>query len=156
MSGYVKDGTCGSCSYYEYQGDNTRGYCSYYRSYYYPDDSCSHWERESQVYSGGGCFLTAACCTFKGLPDDCQELQKLRGFRDTYLMRQEYGPELIKLYYADAPSIVKKIDISEEREKIYEYIYEEIKEIIRCIEEKDNSGAVIRYMLMVYKLSKIV
>ena len=154
MADYVKDGTCGSCANYEYAGSNSKGYCSYYGTYYYPDDSCSHWERGSNTYSGGGCFLTTACCEHKGLPDDCYELQTLRKFRDEYLMSKEYGKEIVRLYYEEAPKIVEKIDSKPDKDQMYEKIYIRIKEIVQLIEEGQFSEAVIIYMLMVCQLDR--
>ena len=62
---YVEMNKCGSCKYYTYEGEYKKGYCSWYKSYYYADDSCSHWE-EGNISSTGGCFLTTACCEHKG------------------------------------------------------------------------------------------
>ena len=61
---------CASCKYYdENERWGSKGYCSYYRQYVYPDDrTCSHY----QAY--GGCIFTTACCSYLGLPDDCDEL----------------------------------------------------------------------------------
>lgn len=154
MSDYVKDGTCGSCANYEYAGSNSQGYCSYYGTYYYPDDSCSHWERSSGAYSGGGCFLTTACCEYKGLPDDCHELQTLRKFRDEYLALKGYGKEIIELYYEDAPDIVERINSRTDKGQIYAKIYGKIEEIAMLIEKKQFDEAVIAYMLMVYQLKR--
>ena len=69
MSYYAAEGTCGSCEYYEYEGENVKGYCSFYRTYYYSNDSCRNWRKGNNAYSGGGCFLTTACCEYKGLED---------------------------------------------------------------------------------------
>lgn len=153
MSDYVVKGTCGSCSYYEYAGQYQKGYCSYYRAYYFSDDSCNHWEDNGTFSSGSsGCFLTSACCKYKGLSDDCEELQVLRNFRDSYLREKAYGPELIKCYYEDAPEIVAAIDKSDKREEIYEEIYSKVLQIKEFIEEKKYEEAVVEYMFMLYKL----
>lgn len=77
-------GHCRSCKYYEFSGENSKGLCSWYNAYYYADDSCKHYEEGSSSGSGW-CFLTTACCKYKGLPDDCAELETLRRFRDNYL-----------------------------------------------------------------------
>ena len=52
-----------------------------------------------------GCFLTTAACHYRGLPDDCHELQTLRSFRDRYLAHIPGGAELIERYYEVAPAI---------------------------------------------------
>ena len=113
---YARENTCGSCRYYEYEGENTKGYCSWYKAYYYADDSCSHWEEKEGGFSAsGGCFLTTACCEYKGLPDDCDELQAMRRIRDEYIRNQPYGDKLIRNYYESAPGIVQKINEREDK-----------------------------------------
>lgn len=150
---YVRENTCGSCKNYEYEGENSKGYCSYYRSYYYPDDSCGHWKlSENASSTSSNCFLTSACCEYKGLADDCDELKTLRHFRDTYLKEQSYGQELIELYYRDAPQIVEAINASAEKDRIYADIYEKIFEIVALLDKNEFEAATILYMLMVYKL----
>lgn len=150
---YVRENTCGSCSNYEYEGENSKGYCSYYRSYYYPDDSCSHWELNDRATpTSSNCFLTSACCEFKGKPDDCDELETLREFRDTYLKAKKYGEEIIRIYYEDAPAIVQQINSNPKREEIYEAIYCRIADIVDSIKRSDFEAAIAEYMMMVYKL----
>ena len=96
--------------------------------------------------------MTTACCEYKGLPDDCHELQTLRKFRDEYLASKEYGKEIIELYYEDAPYIVERINSSTDKEQVYAQIYGKIEEIVRLIDKKQFDEAVIVYMLMVYQL----
>lgn len=98
--------------------------------------------------------MTTACCEHKGLPDDCYELQTLRKFRDEYLMSEEYGKEIVRLYYEEAPKIVEKIDSKPDKDQMYEKIYIRIKEIVQLIEEGQFSEAVIIYMLMVCQLDR--
>lgn len=83
-------------------------------------------------------------------------MQTLRQFRDTYLKEQEDGPELIATYYADAPNIVEAIDRSEDRDKIYQDIYEKILQLVEFIDDQKYDQAVIEYMLMVYKFRNIL
>lgn len=151
---YVERGTCGSCADYEYEGENEKGRCDRWRRYYYPNDSCKRWSESSDV-SHSGCFLTSACCAYKGLPDDCDQLQALRRFRDTYLAQKEYGDEMIQLYYKEAPRIVARIDQSEERDQIYEELFKQIARIVSFIEAGKTEEAVAFYMLMCYRLKGI-
>ena len=100
--------------------------------------------------------MTTACCEYKGLPDDCHELQTLRKFRDEYLALKKYGKEIIQLYYEDAPQIVKRINSDVDKEQIYNQIYNRIEEIVQFIEAEQFEEAIIVYMLMVYQLKKNV
>lgn len=145
---------CDTCAYYDFEGENKKGYCSWYRSYYYPDDRCDHWKEKLSAGSGSGCFLTTACCEYKKLPDDCDELTTLRSFRDGWLKQQSYGPEMIRLYYADAPGIVETIEKSEDKDTILSDIFSKITEITSMIKSEKNEKAVIEYLLMVYNLKR--
>lgn len=145
------EGRCGSCREYSFEGDNSKGYCRHYGTYYFPDNSCKHWEGRTSS-SSFGCYITTACCRYKGLPDDCHELQTLREFRDGYLKNKEYGAELIQCYYTDAPKIVEKLNQHVERDLIYKKLYEEIVSINHLIETGKAEEAIISYLFMVYKL----
>ena len=72
----------------------------------------------------GGCFVTTACVESRGLPNDCPELSCMRKFRDGYVAELPNGRELIEAYYTLAPRIVEAIDLSPERQEIYNELYE--------------------------------
>lgn len=79
---------------------------------------------QNQNNGGGGCcYITTACMVTKGLPDDCHELQVLRGLRDHYIMDMPEGKQLVKLYYDHSPAIVNAINEREDARSIYEYLY---------------------------------
>jgi hypothetical protein len=54
----------------------------------------------------GWCFITTAVCESEGLPDDCDELQTLRKFRDEYMRSKPDLSGLVDEYYKIAPEIV--------------------------------------------------
>ena len=147
---------CGNCEWYTYEGENRKGSCGYYGDSYYPSDSCRHFREgeEHVTESKGGCFLTTACCAYKGLKDDCEELETLRAFRDGYLARQEYGPELTRMYYEDAPAIVDWIESRPDRDALLESIYARIVKCVDLINKKEYDAAIIRYLMMVYELKR--
>ncbi|MCD2491296.1 hypothetical protein LQE92_01470 [Lacrimispora sp. NSJ-141] len=72
---------------------------------------------------GKMCFITTAVCESFGKPDDCQELQSLRKFRDTYMMKSEDGRALVEEYYEVAPAIVTCMDMEEDRAGIYRSVW---------------------------------
>lgn len=155
MGTYVRSGTCGACKYFEYEGDNSKGYCNYYGAYYWPDDSCKHYDEKSS-FSGGSsiCFLTTACCAHMGLPDTCHELQTMRRFRDSYLQSIPNGPEMIALYYEDAPAIVAAIQKHPQKQEILDGMYKQVCEIVSLIEKGENDKAAIAYLYMTYRLTR--
>jgi len=157
MSDYVSDYTCGSCEEFEFEGHDKKGYCKRYRAYYWDDDTCDHWVRSDRVYdsSSSGCFLTTACCEWKGLPDDCHELQVLRGLRDGWLIKQSYGKELVETYYQEAPAIVAAIEARSDKDQILSETYDSISGIVDLIEDGKNDEAVIRYLMLFHRLFKL-
>lgn len=152
MADYIKRGTCGACKEFEFEGNNKKGYCRRYGAYYWDDDSCSRYDEDDRRLSSGGgssCFLTSACCQYKGLPDDCYELTTLRNFRDTYLKSTEEGRKLVEEYYHIAPMLVEKIDQSDKRDEIYGNIYTKICDILKLIDNAEHEQAVDAYREMV-------
>lgn len=63
-------------------------------------------EMRRQKLCENKCFLTTACCETFGRPDDCWELETLRGFRDSVLAAMPGGTEDMADYYRLAPRIV--------------------------------------------------
>lgn len=78
-----------------------------------------------------GCFLSTACTEAMHLPDNCDELETLRGFRDGYVSLIPGGTSEIKAYYAIAPKIVEKINSLDSKEEIYREIYDSI--VLPCV-----------------------
>ena len=92
------------------------------------------------------CFLTTACVTTLGKPDNCIELTTLRNFRDNVLMNMHEGKELIEEYYSIAPSIVENINKAEGKSEIYLNIYNEmILPVMENIEHENYTRAVDIY-----------
>jgi len=94
-----------------------------------------------------GCFLTTACCQYKGLPDDCEELTVLRKFRETFVSKP-----VIDEYERIAPRLAAKIIHAP---FMCEYVYSTVKDCVDLIKEEKNREALIRYTQMVKTLEKI-
>ncbi len=60
-----------------------------------------------------GCFITTACCELLGLGDDCFELRTLRRYRNGVLADMPGGRAAIERYYAEAPSILRRLPAQE-------------------------------------------
>lgn len=100
----------------------------------------------------GGCFITTACIQAKGLPDDCMELTTLRAFRDQYIALKANGQEMIKVYYENAPSIVKAIGQRPDALEIYKGLYEAICRCVNDVNEGKYKSAFQTYVNMVIRL----
>lgn len=123
-------------------------YYKYCRNYSY--DDCPIYKDEPS----SGCFLTSACVTAKGLPDDCYELQTLRDYRDHWLAKTDFGESAISHYYAVAPKIVASIDTRMDSNEIYETIYNEmVKPCVEFIEQKKYQEAFELYQGMTLQLA---
>jgi len=94
--------------------------------------------------ASGGCYLTTACCQHMGLPDNCEELEVLRKFRD------EYVPAILVVeYYKTAPSIVPMLT-----DKELKYIYSVVQDCVKDIKEGKKESALNRYTNMVANLKE--
>lgn len=105
---------------------------------------------------GSICFITTAVCEYLGKPDDCDELNKLRNFRDTWLCCQPDGPALIAEYYNKAPLIVSMMKASPRYNEYCQYLWDHY--IKKCIEMIDNGkleSCKNLYCEMVYYTEKI-
>ena len=79
------------------------------------------------------CYITTAACQYRGMEDDCEELNLLRAYRDTYMMSRPEGEQLIHDYYDVAPSIVKHINRRSDCRVIYDDLWD--RYIGPCIED---------------------
>ena len=95
------------------------------------------------------CYVTTAVCSSLGKDEDCYELRLLKDYRDGYLSEQPDGEELIREYYDIAPTIVNRINRSEQAREVYEQIYTDyIRPCISLIEEKKEEQCKEMYVQM--------
>ena len=98
---------------------------------------------DNKSNGSGGCYLTTACMKhFKELFDDnCYELRVLRWFRDNYVDKED-----IIHYYQIAPLIVEAINNDEQKDMIYDYIFDNIVDTcVKAIENGNFNFAYDRY-----------
>lgn len=74
----------------------------------------------------GGCFLTTACVQAKNLSDDCDELETLRVFRDSFMMSTEQGRTEVEYYYGIAPAIVNAINSLPSADEIWNSLFNHV------------------------------
>lgn len=97
-----------------------------------------------------GCFLTTAAVQFKGLPDDCHELEVMRQFRDTFLLSTAEGRQLVERYYASAPTIAARLTGRADLEPVWDVI----STCVALIEAGKHSQAVLEYQAMFMDLER--
>lgn len=117
------------------------------------DHNGNNYDRNGNNTDSSGCFLTTACVEYKGLTDDCRELNTLRNFRDTY-MDKNYADN-IKEYYAIAPKIVEHINslTASEKEEVYNDIYNTVIECCKLIDNNELESTYLKYKDMVNSLA---
>lgn len=64
--------------------------------------------------SFGGCYISTVVCIHQNLPDDCIELTTLRKFRDTELLTNQDGINLVQEYYREAPELAQELFLNRE------------------------------------------
>jgi hypothetical protein len=102
--------------------------------------------------SSGGCFITTAICESLDKPDDCEELQILRDFRDNVMRKDASMSADIQQYYEIAPQVVEEIDRRPNKKGIYKRMREEyLIPAVEAIKNGDNKAAyeIYRGMLRV-------
>ena len=99
------------------------------------------------------CYITTAVCDNQGKADDCYELNLLRDYRDNILAKEEGGEDIISEYYNVAPTIVKRINRSENPSLVYESLYNNyILSCVKDIEKKNFESCKETYTSMVEEL----
>lgn len=102
----------------------------------------------------GGCFITSACVEYKGLTDDCVELQTLRKYRDIMVQEDESFRGKVLEYYRKAPLIIQQIEKSGKRDMIYENLYHQmIQPCVAFLEEGKTEEAKSLYLNCYEQLS---
>jgi hypothetical protein len=102
----------------------------------------------------GGCFITTAVCKVYGKPDDCDELQTLRKYRDTYL--KDTHPADIQTYYDIAPTIVLRINERDDADVVWTGLYKTyIVPAIQHIQDGEYELAYTTYKAMVQEAQSI-
>lgn len=133
---------CGSCNYFEFEGDNRKGYCSYYKAFYYPGDSCSHYTK------GQSCYITTMICDMLGYSDNCEILNTLRGFRNDVMQKDPKYKEILFEYDTVGPHIANSIREERDYELINGLLDAYILPVVDEVREKKYDKAVDKYVKM--------
>jgi len=91
------------------------------------------------------CYITTACAMALELPDNCEQLQILRNFRDGFVKKQSSGLEDVAQYYEEAPKVVNAMNLRQDAWKIYQRVYENIRHALSLIQRGDSQGAYNHY-----------
>ena len=103
--------------------------------------------------SSSGCVITSAAVAALHKPDDCEELNTLRSYRDKMKDENPIIAALIKEYYRVAPLLVQKINSEVDSENIYSELWKNfIEKTYNLIRAGKNSKATAIYIDMVQNL----
>lgn len=99
--------------------------------------------------SSGGCYITTAMCEILGFEDDCEYLETLRGFRDTYMLdNPEYHP-LLHDYNTVGPQIADKLYDDENGFLVSNALLNNfIKPAVEAINDNAYNAAINQYINM--------
>lgn len=100
-------------------------------TYYYLQEHSASEINAKRYTSDSSCYITTAVCNSFGKADDCYELTLFRNFRDSYLLKQPDGKQLVEEYYVKAPKIVAQIDALPQKDTIYYRIWNQYLQ--RCM-----------------------
>lgn len=101
-------------------------------------------------YVGNSCFITQAVAAAFGAGDEHPVLQKLRAFRDNFMLKDPRLAPLVQEYYRIAPIVVAAIDKLPQAKDIYRQIgMRYIGPAIQAIDKGDMQGALRIYAAMV-------
>lgn len=105
----------------------------------------------------GGCYITTAVCEFYGKNDDCHELKQFRKFRDDWLINQEGGKALVLHYYKEAPDIVVRLNLREDRGEIYKLLNETyITPCVNFIDSQHYEDCKVLYLEMLDRMREVL
>ncbi|MDU5111877.1 MAG: CFI-box-CTERM domain-containing protein [Clostridium sp.] len=99
--------------------------------------------------------MTTATCVALNKEDDCEELLAFKHYRDTVLIYESDGTELIREYYRIAPRIVEAIESNENSKQLYQKLWNDyIVEGYEYLLKNDMMKAKETYINMVLSLCK--
>lgn len=111
-----------------------------------------------EILEDEDCFLTTVCVKHLGKADNCEELETLRYFRDSYIKNSENGTDLIEMYYEIGPQIVRAIKSSENKNAILGKMYYDLVQPSMALIKEDKLAQAkqfyIDYTLGVYDAIK--
>ena len=97
-----------------------------------------------------GCFITEAVMSTSGQGDNAEELQVLRGFRDTVLMQTPEGRSMVDEYYQIAPVVVDAIAERPDGVQIFQNLKAQfIDPAVAAVKAGDNEQALQIYAEMI-------
>ncbi len=126
------------------------------KSNYYQEDFSSNVEiSSSDPERSGFCFITTAACLALHERKDCQQLNILREFRDTYISDGGTGDLLIDEYYRVGPLLVSKIERGWNPMAVYYILWEfYIEPSCEAIKQHKRETAKNIYITMVKNLCR--
>ena len=127
---------------YDYYGSTTYKNAKH-NSTHVKSDLNENWTRTdnnrddntSNSSKGSGCYLTTACMKhyLNNFDDNCYELSVLRWFRDNFVSNED-----IEHYYNTAPYIVEGIEKEDNKDIVYDYIYDNVVDY--CVNAIENGN----------------
>jgi hypothetical protein len=87
------------------------------------------------------CFVSTACVTRAGLPDDCHELQSLRALRSRYVSQFAEGLEFLEEYRKNSGIIIDGINQDAARDEIWDSLLGETRQVVQLVDAANDEDA---------------
>jgi len=121
---------------------NKSSYSSYQRAD--PNDSNFDSGSSGGGDSGGGggdscCYVTTACLDALRMPRDSLELKAMKVLTKEHVLKSFSGKKDYVAYQRKGPAIVQAIELREDKQNIWEGIYEKLKEVTSSVLSQDYS-----------------
>ena len=111
---------------------------------------------EGEWFPKSACFITTAVCTVLGKADDCEELERLRSFRDSYMLTDLHRRKKVEEYYSIAPRIVRTINSQQDAAETYQHLLETwIQPAVNAVKNNEPEAAFTIYTAMMNTLTKM-
>ncbi len=135
--------------------------CNVLKGYRYrSDDACSYFKKDTKNnyykgYERAGCYITTIVCNILGYSDDCELLNTLRNFRDTYLkVNAQYLPILYE-YDIVGPQISAVLENDTDAKQKASFLFHNfLIPSYQYIKTKEYEKAIDTYINMVNMLKE--
>lgn len=123
-------------------------YVSNYCNNYNKCGECPNYKQYGPTTSSSPCFITTVTCNILSKDDNDIVMQKLRGFRDNVLQKNEKYYEILKLYDCIGPLIAGSLINDKEKEIFTKVLYSILEKVTILIDKKEYDLAIEKYRIM--------
>lgn len=106
--------------------------------------------------SSGGCFISTVVYQTINADDNCEELMKLRQFRDEVMLVDSEYSKLVEEYYEISPDIAYRLDKKNDIDLCQYLVDKYIQKSINLIDSHQYEKAIMIYKSMIDYLGEVL